>query len=78
MLGSLVIVNSLNHPTLGPIEGIENDGDVLVAYMSVFSSPYNSIDRPDPMDTTSSYDRLGDNSARGVFMYGNYGNDEIY
>ena len=54
--------------------------------MSIFSSrspndfsSFNTIDQSGLMDTTSSNDSLGgDNSAGGVFIYGNYGNDEIH
>lgn len=85
--GFLLLMNadSLNHSVLGLIEGTEDD-DVLIANMSIFSSrspnnfsSFNTIDQSGLMDTTSSNDSLGgDNSAGGVFMYGNYGNDEIH
>lgn len=85
--GFLLLMNadSLNHSVLGLIEGTEDD-DVLIANMSIFSSrspnnfsSFNTIDQSGLMDTTSSNDSLGgNNSAGGVFMYGNYGNDEIH
>ena len=81
----LINANSLNHSVLGLIEGTVDD-DVLIANMSIFSSrssnnfsSFNTIDQSGSMDTTSSNDSLGgDNFAGDVFMYGNYGNDEIH
>jgi hypothetical protein len=85
--GFILLMNadSLNHSVLGLIEGTEDD-DVLIANMSIFSSrspnnfsSFNTVDQSGLMDTTSTNDSLGgDNSAGGVFMYGNYGNDEIH
>jgi Ca2+-binding RTX toxin-like protein len=87
----LVITNSLNHSALGLIDGTEND-DVLIANMSIFSSRSsnnfsisNTEDRSGLMDTMSINDSTrndrnspDNDSGRGVFMYGNYGNDEIH
>ncbi|MGI0043383.1 MAG: calcium-binding protein [Nitrososphaeraceae archaeon] len=89
----LVISNSLNRSALGLIKGTEND-DVLIANMSIFSSrtsnnfsTSNTDDRSGLTGTTSindnaisdeERDSLVNDSVRGVFMYGNYGNDEIH
>jgi Ca2+-binding RTX toxin-like protein len=94
MTGFIFIIgNSLNHLALGLIEGTEND-DVLIANMSIFSSrsinnfsTSNVEDQSGLMDTMSINDNatsdrnrgsLDVSSARGVFMYGNYGSDEIH
>jgi Ca2+-binding RTX toxin-like protein len=87
----LVFTNSLNHSAFGLIDGTEND-DVLIANMSIFSSrssnnfsSSNTEDRSGLIDTMSindnainDRDSLDNDSGRGVFMYGNYGNDEIH
>lgn len=87
----LVIASSLNHSVLGLIDGTEND-DVLIANMSIFSSrsinnfsSSNTEGRSGLMNTTSINDdainvrdSLDNDSSRGAFMYGNYGNDEIH
>jgi hypothetical protein len=89
----LVIANSLNQSVLGIIAGTEND-DVLIANMSILSSrssnnisAFNTGGQPLLMNTTSNginddvindSDSLNNDTTNGVFMYGNYGSDEIH
>lgn len=86
----IVIMNFLNQFALGIIAGTEND-DVLVANMSIFSSHNdNNISTLHTDDQSSLAGSMSnnnddinnsdsvDNTTSGVFMYGNYGNDEIH
>ncbi|MPZ05422.1 MAG: hypothetical protein GEU26_03225 [Nitrososphaeraceae archaeon] len=90
----LLIVNSLDYSALGLIDGTDNDDVLIANMSIFSSrsstnnfSSLNTEGRSGLIDTTNindnaindrNRDSLDNDSDRGVFMYGNYGNDEIH